>query len=436
MNIPSGWSPDTQDTNIYKGTITLGTSNFPVKVNNSTGEITITGSTEDHTDVEFYSFDPILNKWSIPKGDNVDAATEVYEEIRKDLTTLDGLENSAKNNATQIIQTTSSEDNKTNLSETDGYKILSNTAEESNTEPPPIQIIDEIPDFDLKIIGDSENYDDYTYPIKMHETTLLHQDTIEFKQFKYGKISRSGLGQELGTVGQREAGFSKVDGSVVLAIPTGIRDSNRINWQDDSANAFELEAAKTSLAMMDNFGAGAKAALEKAANALGDPGTQGQIKTALAGQAAGLNNALARFNGAIVNPNLELLFGGPALRDFAYTIEMTPRSGEEAQEIRNIIRFFKKGMAARRAEGGLFLQAPNVFTIRYLYKNENDHPYINLVKKKCALRECAVDYTPQNTYMTHSEDGSMIAYRMTLQFTELEPLYFDDYDKLENTMGL
>ena len=268
----------------------------------------------------------------------------------------------------------------------------------------------------------------------MSETTLLHQDTILFKQFRYGKLSRTG--QNFGTVGRKEENFETVGGSVILAIPTGIRDSNRVNWQDDSANAFQLEAAKASLAMMDNFGTGAKASLEKALNALGNPNVQDAAKVALAGQASGLNNALARFNGAIVNPNLELLFGGPALRDFAYTIEMTPRSNEEAQAIRNIIRFFKEGMAARRTDQGLYLQAPNVFEIKYLYENESDHPYINMVKKKCALRECAVDYTPQNTYMTHSADGSMIAYRMTLQFTELEPLYYDDYDGKENTMGL
>tara|TARA_B100001094_G_scaffold222835_1_gene216908 strand:- start:11686 stop:13008 length:1323 start_codon:yes stop_codon:yes gene_type:complete len=439
MNIPQGWSVDTQDSNVYNATVPVplkdddsgANKNFSIKVDNTTGKITII---DKETNIEFINYDPKLNKWDPPEDDS--NASESYNQIVEEIGN-DGLTkviDNAKSGSSQIILSTSSEEDKSEISETDGYKsTLSNTGEEGDTEPPPVQVINELPDFDIEILGDPDHYDDYTYPIKMHETTLLHQDTIEFKQFRYGKLSRTG--QDFGTVGSREDNFEPRNGSVILAIPTGIRDSNRVNWQDDSANAFELEAAKASLAMMDNFGAGSKAALEKAINALSDPGTQGQIKTALAGQAAGLNNALARFNGAIVNPNLELLFGGPALRDFAYTIEMTPRSNEEAQQIRNIIRFFKEGMAPRRSAKNLFLQAPNVFSIRYLYENKEDHPYINMVKKKCALRECAVDYTPQNTYMTHSADGSMIAYKMTLQFTELEPLYYEDYNGKENTMG-
>ena len=141
--------------------------------------------------------------------------------------------------------------------------------------------------------------------------------------------------------------------------------------------------------MMDNFGQGSKGLVTRATDAVSDPATQDNIKTILAGKAAGLNNALARFNGAILNPNTELLFGGPGLRDFAYTIEMTPRDSTEAQEIMKIIRFFKEGMASRRSVNGLFLQSPNVFDINYLYKimNDIDTSNINRIKNKCALRE-------------------------------------------------
>lgn len=441
MNIPQGWSIDTKDSKKYNASIDIPLldndgskppKKISLKVDNTTGEISIVGSTEDFGDnVPFYNYDPKSNKWTVPDLVNSDAT---YKQILKEVGTdgLKSIEDNAKTGSSKVILSTSSEEDKSKISETDGYKsTLANTGEEGS-EP-----ISSVPDLDLGTIGQPETYGDYTYPIKMSETTLLHQDTIEFKQFKYRKLPRNLNVGEIGTVGQRfKDGFDKINGSVVLAIPTGIRDSNRVNWQDDSANAFQLEAAKASLAMMDNFGAGAKSALEKAFNSLSNPNTQDAGKVALAGQAGGLNNALARFNGAIVNPNLELLFGGPALRDFAYTIEMTPRSNDEAVEIRDIIRYFKRGMASRRATGGLFLQAPNVFSIRYLYENNEDHPYINMVKKYCALRECSIDYTPQNTYMTHSQDGSMIAYKMTLQFTELEPVYFDDYDKTENTMGL
>ena len=118
---------------------------------------------------------------------------------------------------------------------------------------------------------------------------------------------------------------------------------------------------------------------------------------------------------------------------------MAPRSSGEALEIQNIIRFFKEGMAPRRSVTGLFLNAPNVFSIDYLSFVDGSgkmHPYINKVKGKCALRNCSVDYTPQNSYMTYKEDGSMTAYRMTLQFTELDPVYYDDYLTGEGLTGI
>ena len=179
------------------------------------------------------------------------------------------------------------------------------------------------------------------------------QDTIQFKQYVYGKRSREGV--TAGVLADRVFG-NPVDGSVTLSIPTGIRDANRVNWSGQDANALQVELAKSSLQMMDNFGQGSKGLVTRATDAVSDPATQDNIKTILAGKAAGLNNAMARFNGAILNPNTELLFGGPGLRDFAYTIEMTPRSPDEAQHIRDIIRFFKEGMAVRRSVNGLFLQ--------------------------------------------------------------------------------
>ena len=55
---------------------------------------------------------------------------------------------------------------------------------------------------------------------------------------------------------------------------------------------------------------------------------------------------LAR-GGIVPNPNMELLFRSPLLRNFGLAYRMTARSKAEGEEIRKIIRFFKQGMSPR-----------------------------------------------------------------------------------------
>jgi hypothetical protein len=57
--------------------------------------------------------------------------------------------------------------------------------------------------------------------------------------------------------------------------------------------------------------------------------------------------------------------------------------------------------------------------------------------KTCALKVFNTNYTPSNQYMTYDdEDSTMTAYSLDMQFQELEPVYFDDYQKLSmNEIG-
>ena len=66
-----------------------------------------------------------------------------------------------------------------------------------------------------------------------------------------------------------------------------------------------------------------------------------------------------------MNPNLELLFNGPKLRQFAYNFRFTPREENEAQEVRKIIKFFKKAMAPVKSDTEMFLKSPHVFKLKY-----------------------------------------------------------------------
>ena len=58
---------------------------------------------------------------------------------------------------------------------------------------------------------------------------------------------------------------------------------------------------------------------------------------------------LSRGAGVIPNSNLALLFNAPTLREFTFSWKMSPRSREEGIRINNILRFFKQGMAPKKA---------------------------------------------------------------------------------------
>jgi hypothetical protein len=47
---------------------------------------------------------------------------------------------------------------------------------------------------------------------------------------------------------------------------------------------------------------------------------------------------LARTTGAILNPNIELLFNAPSLRVFNYRFQLSAREEPESKQIQKIIR--------------------------------------------------------------------------------------------------
>ena len=157
-----------------------------------------------------------------------------------------------------------------------------------------------------------------------------------------------------------------------------------------------------------------------------------RVLTALAAEAAsivpGVNvtgtQILARQSGTILNPNMTLLMNAPSLRSFNFQFKMTPRDDREAKQVKSIIRSFKKNMAPFTETSKTFLKTPNVFELRYK-KGNDDHPFLHQFKQ-CALTDISTNYTGEGVYATYG-DGSPISTIMTLQFTELVPIYQSDY---------
>ena len=88
-------------------------------------------------------------------------------------------------------------------------------------------------------------------------------------------------------------------------------------------------------------------------------------------------------------------------------------------------------MAPKRSNSRIFLKSPNVWKLKYTFRNGDSHPFLNNIKI-CALTGFNVDYTPDGSYSTYDNeggvgDGSMTSYQVSMSFKELTPIYNDDF---------
>ena len=241
----------------------------------------------------------------------------------------------------------------------------------------------------------------------------------------------------------------KAEKTIQLPIPSNIGDTNQVNWGDDSLNPLAAFGAEQAGKVLNsgNFGKG----LVDAAREIGKTGRE--IATKGGGQdlitkyfqsklvnELGANTSpeglLSRASGNVLNPNMELLFGGVNLRSFAFDFDFAPRDEKESNVVKEIIRIFKQSMAPRtgsNTEGaGLFIKAPNVFLLKYKSGNQ-DHPYLNKFKP-CALTSMGMNYTGSGSYATYA-DKTPVHMKLSLSFTELNPIYNEDYKPSDIGVG-
>jgi hypothetical protein len=275
--------------------------------------------------------------------------------------------------------------------------------------------------------------EDYPKNLKYPEKMDQNQDRIQFQVIEY---VAKGLGLTNATQNislRTNSRNTKSLATITLPMPSGgISDRNSVDWQSDTLDLLASTVAGPLKSFLDS-GSGAAGAMAKQDidTLMGSDGKTGLLKDLIKAKtlesALGSNNILGRLSGLAVNPNLELLFNGPQLREFSFSFKMTPRSKGEAE----IVRTFKQAMSVKRSASVLLLKSPHTFRISYKTSNK-DHPYLNRFKE-CALTNCSVNYTPDGSYMSYDDSDpngrSMTAYELTLSFSELEPIFDDDYDK-------
>ena len=166
-----------------------------------------------------------------------------------------------------------------------------------------------------------------------------------------------------------------------------------------------------------------------------------------------LNEVTGSTRGVILNPNVEVLFDQPDLREFGLKFKMTPHDKNEAQVIRSICNTFKRaslpgfgshgkrdwekeslddflvdeGRSTKKNEadvsGGNFITIPHQCRVSFM-KGGGQHPYLTQYKT-CAITRVQINYTPDGAYATY-DDGSPVATELSLDFLETKLVFRND----------
>ena len=271
-----------------------------------------------------------------------------------------------------------------------------------------------------------KNLQSLRYPVDIAQGD---QDVLKFTVLERATREITG-----GTQGKRNSQSSGQD--IFLPIPGGLSDSISVSYKESTLNALQLAGAEAiSNFVKGNDKSGLANAIKNMNNDANKKNVKNLIGSATAATALGLpggvNALLARQEGIILNPNMELLFDSPQLRTFGFTFKFSPREPSESKTVLQIIRTFKQAMVPKKDDKSFFLGSPNSFKVEYIHRGSPNHPGLNKYKE-CALTQCQVNYTPEGTYNTY-RDGIMHSYQMTLQFRELDPIFDKDYDELDET---
>ena len=263
----------------------------------------------------------------------------------------------------------------------------------------------------------------YVYPQSLRQGAE-RQDFLKFNMLKYEPrpFNKEGFGFQ-----DRSDTNKRIIGTVILPIPGNIQDAQSVKWGDKSMTPIDMAKANIALAGITGGGDAFADAVGNQASSMADAfGTdKDALAAVIAGWAAGGQDILTRTTGAIANPNMELLFGGPNLRNFSFQWTLAPRNDKEAKDVIKILRFFKQGMSPIRTKSRLFMKSPHTFQLSYNNSKGEPHKYLNKFKE-CALQSFSVNYAPNGNYSTY-EDGVMTAYQMSMTYSELNPVFNDDY---------
>lgn len=218
----------------------------------------------------------------------------------------------------------------------------------------------------------------------------------------------------------------KIGATVSLYVPDTVNVSYDATYNDMSlvgALGKPYFIAQAGASVLDKIGGAGKLEfsldyVNKLINQLGDD----PFTRSLLSKATGISEELLLSGiGQARNPQLQVIFSGIGFRKFQFDFTLTPRSKKEAEQIKEIVKFFKYASAPEIPtngpfDKGIYFKVPDRFGIKFFYNGQENRNVHRITE--CVLENVNVDYAPMG-WVTF-DDGNPVQTRLTLQFQETE----------------
>ena len=238
---------------------------------------------------------------------------------------------------------------------------------------------------------------------------------------------------------------------VMLPVPQDVANEIQQTWQGKQFTAVGRAAISAAAAgQFANAGevfknlSGNLTALQTAFTKLAlntIPGVGGNIS---------FNDISGSTRGIVINPNAELLYDSPQMREVGMVFKMVASNQQESEHIFKLCQTFRKNASPqyggtdigdegsdewKRTQNTIlggeeddtawgnvsnFIRVPNLCKFTFM-KGHNVHPWL-VQFKPCAISNVEVNYTPDGTYATHP-DGAPVSVEIRLSFMETKVVF-------------
>ena len=258
-----------------------------------------------------------------------------------------------------------------------------------------------------------KNYIELQYPLGD-----LHSNYIVFKsRARINRQRRESDGMVMNADTNRKSLMNDAESQVEIAlhIPLTLEQEASVKYQGKDVGSLARGTAQGGAGFITGMVQGLSQAASKLLNSM-------------------TGDAMFIMQGKAVNPMQEMALEGVDFRSLSFSYTMSPSSQEEADEINQIIYYFKTAMLPDTypALGAGSSDAEGFFNYPNTWKAELEGPIADRVDGylPMVLESCKVTYEGDSSSMTFYEKGQPMSVKMDLGFKELKILTQESYQEI------